>query len=42
LATAAGYLRSPITHLADRGLTDSYLWQMQALAAVRILREHPD
>jgi glutathione-specific gamma-glutamylcyclotransferase len=49
LATAAGergsmaeYLHSTITHLADRGIHDGYLWQMQALVAARIRAEFPD
>ena len=48
LATAAGergsmaeYLHSTITHLADRGIHDGYLWQMQALVADRIKAEFP-
>ncbi len=43
LATAAGergsmaeYLYSTITHLAERGIHDRYLWQMQDLVARRI------
>ncbi len=49
LATAAGergsmaqYLHSTITHLAERGIHDSYLWHLQALVADRIAREYPD
>lgn len=48
LATAVGergsmaeYLHSTITHLAQRGIHDSYLWRMQALVAERILAEYP-
>ena len=49
LATAAGergsmaeYLHSTITHLADRGIHDGYLWKLQTLMAERILAEYPD
>ena len=48
LATAAGergsmaeYLHSTITHLAQRGIHDGYLWRMQALVADRIQTEYP-
>ncbi|MEO8242721.1 MAG: gamma-glutamylcyclotransferase [bacterium] len=48
LATAAGtrgsmaqYLHSTITHLADRGIHDGYLWHLQSLVADRIAREYP-
>ncbi len=48
LATAAGergsmaeYLHSTITHLADRGIHDNYLWHLQSLVAARIAREYP-
>ncbi len=47
LATAAGelgsmaeYLHSTITHLADRGIHDRYLWRLQSLVADRIAREY--
>ncbi len=49
LATAAGergsmaeYLHSTITHLAERGIHDGYLWHLQALVAERIRVEYPD
>ena len=48
LATAAGergsmadYLHNTITHLADRGIHDSYLWRLQTLVAARIMAEYP-
>ena len=48
LATAAGergsmadYLHSTITHLANRGIHDGYLWRLQSLVADRILAEFP-
>ena len=48
LATAAGergsmaeYLLSTITHLAQRGIHDHYLWHLQSLVAARIAREYP-
>lgn len=47
LATAAGergtmaeYLHSTITHLAQRGIHDHYLWRLQSLVAARIAREY--
>jgi cation transport protein ChaC len=49
LATAAGergsmaeYLASTVTHLADRGIHDRYLWRMQALVAARIAELYPE
>ena len=49
LATAAGergsmadYLHNTITHLAERGIHDGYLWRLQALVAERIMAEYPD
>ena len=48
LATAAGergsmadYLHNTITHLAERGIHDGYLWRLQMLVAERIIAEYP-
>jgi glutathione-specific gamma-glutamylcyclotransferase len=49
LATAAGergsmaeYLHGTITHLAQRGIHDEYLWRLQALVAEHIANAYPE